>query len=237
MAMGKASLGRGISTSRSLIKAHPGQPWHHTKEWHAGKISDNSGIQIFFWGFFAAFWNAISWTIFIVAWRDDDAGFVPLAFISLFIAVGIGLLVPFVRSIIHWRKFGSSSFELAENPGVIGGTLGGIIHTRKNIRPRDGFTFKLACIERVVTGSGKNQSTSETVLWESGEERTQDAAADNFRYSSLPVIIDIPYDSPETSLANPRRQVIWVLMVAAEVPGLNYSAKFPVPVFKTEDST
>lgn len=236
MATINATMGTRVTPVGRLKKQYPDQPWRHTKEWNRGRISDNCGGRIFVWGLFALFWNGISWTAFIGMLKDDTVGTAPLVFISLFLLVGLGLLIPFVRFIIYWRTFGSSTFELAENPGVIGGSLGGVIHTRTNIRPRDGFKIKLTCIERVVTGSGKNQSTRETVLWESPQHVTHDAAAGNLRSSSLPILFDIPYDCPETSIENRRRQTVWMLRAEADLPGMDFSTQFAVPVFKTADS-
>ncbi len=230
------TMGTRVTPVGKLKKQYPDQPWRHTKEWNSGRINDNCVAEIFLWGFFALFWNGISWTAFVAILSDDSAGTEALFFISIFLVIGAALLVPFVRSIIFWRKFGASVFELAENPGVIGGSLGGIVHTRKNIRPRDGFKVSLMCIERVVSGSGKNQSTRETVLWESPEQTVHDAAAGNLRTSRLPVLFDIPYDCPETSVETPRRQTVWMLRVKAELPGMDFAAQFAVPVFKTKDS-
>ncbi|MEO7403995.1 MAG: hypothetical protein ABIU95_10035 [Burkholderiales bacterium] len=53
---------------------------------------------------------------------------------------------------------------------------------------------------------------------------------------AIPVLFAIPYESMESSRANSTRNISWLLDIWAKVPGVDYSAQFEVPVFKTNDS-
>ena len=81
-------------------------------------------------------------------------------------AIGVGLLGWAVVAVLRWHKFHESLLQLAAVPGVIGGRLAGVIHTLAKIQPEDGFHLSLKCIHRMTTGSGKNRSTSDRVIWE-----------------------------------------------------------------------
>ena len=60
-------------------------------------------------------------------------------FALLFPLVGSGLLVWAVRSTIRFQKYGSSRFELATLPGVIGHTISGSVRIPTLLEPGDGI--------------------------------------------------------------------------------------------------
>ena len=139
-------------------------------------------------------------------------------------------------SILRWRKFGQSVFQMASVPGVIGGQLAGVIRTSAKVRPEDGFHLMLRCVRRITTGSGKQRSTSETVLWEDEQIVTHELLDDMAEQSAIPVVFRHPLRLPAHRRAEPDDQTVWRLKAAAEVPGIDYSATFEVPVFKTPES-
>ena len=227
------------SKNRKKIEAeHPNQPWLLDKAWASGKIEHSNKASVIALAFFALFWNAISWTIFVIALKSgeikDETW--PLLFISLFLLIGAGMVVAFIFQIIKFFKYGVSTFELAEVPGVIGGTLGGVIFTKINIVPEDGFHLTLKCVHMYVTGSGKNSTTHRDTLWESSNTVDEDAMAEDLKRSAIPVLFDIPYDSRESEFISHRDQYYWELSIKAATPGVDYSSSFKVPVFKTDKS-
>ncbi len=52
----------------------------------------------------------------------------------------------------------------------------------------------------------------------------------------IPVAFRLPHDVRESDDRNHHNQIIWRLEVAAEVPGVDYHARFDVPVFRTAQS-
>ena len=53
---------------------------------------------------------------------------------------------------------------------------------------------------------------------------------------SIPVAIPIPADARKTDERDAADRVIWRLVLAADEPGIDYSATFEVPVFRTAES-
>jgi hypothetical protein len=157
--------------------------------------------------------------------------------VLIFPAVGLGLVVWAVRNIITWRKFGESRFEMAATPGVIGGSLGGAIRLPVHIQPEDGFHLTLTCVNRVTTGSGDSSSTRENVLWQDTRVMKRELLARDRSQSAIPVLFGIPYDSRATDDSDSSNEVLWRLEVKAAVPGIDYHARFDVPVFRTEASS
>jgi hypothetical protein len=126
---------------------------------------------------------------------------------------------------------------MASVPGVTGGQLGGVIRTKVNLRPEDGFHLSLRCVRRVTSGSGKNRSTTEHIEWEDSRVVTRELMERDFSQSAIPVQFGIPYDAPETTRDDQNPQIVWRLHISAKVPGIDYDATFEVPVYQTADSS
>jgi hypothetical protein len=150
----------------------------------------------------------------------------------IFPLIGLLLLIWAIRVAISWKKFGPSIFKMLSVPGVIGGNLSGAIETSVKLRPQDGFHLRLACVKRVVVGTGKGSSTQETVLWQVDKTMNEDLL-DEPRRSGIPVSFQIPPDAMPTDDTMPASKIVWRLIAQAKVPGVDYSATFEVPVFRT----
>ena len=100
--------------------------------------------------------------------------------------------------------------------------------------PRGGFSITLRSVRITLTGSGKNRSTHEAVLWES--TRTMPGALWEAGGISIPVAIPIPADARKTDERDATHRVIWRLVVTPDVPRNDFSATFEVPVFRTAQS-
>jgi len=162
----------------------------------------------------------------------------PIAAIGfLFPLIGAGLLGWAILTTLRWRRFGPSTFDLATPVGP-GGICRGVIHTRlatDEIRSTH-VTLKLTCVQRVITGSGKNRSTRENIVWR--EEYTVPEGQIGFGPvgASIPVQFALPADALETTAIGGSAGVFWSLAADAELPGVNLSEDFDVPVRRTGDA-
>ena len=208
----------------------PEAPWLWREDWAARRITDASAAEMGFAWAFAILWNLISvpGAVFGVraALREGNrAALIAL----LFPAVGVGLLVWAVRATIRRRRYGTSVLELGTLPAVVGHALEGTLRTPAGLRPPEGFRVVLSCIRRVTSGSGRNRSTSERILWQ--EERRATASG-----AGVPVAFAIPADASPSDPGRSDDRTLWRLEVSAEVPGVDYAAGFEVPVFRTAES-
>jgi len=216
---------------------HPGEPWLWRRDWAAGRIEDSNRREMYGAWAFALFWNLISWAVaplaFIQGYLRDGEAAALLALI--FPLVGLGLLAWAIRATIRHRKFGVSVFRMASVPGVIARKLEGVILTNAHIRPDDGFRLTLSCVNRITTGSGKSRSTKEDILWQ--DERVLERVSHvGGRATALPVTFRLPGDARQSDTSDTRNEIVWRLEARAEVPGVDYQAKFEVPVFRTPES-
>lgn len=241
--IGSAIMAGGVYTlvagkkSSELAEQYPDAPWMTQKDWAEGRIVDSNKGAFFFLLGIAIFWNAISWTATIGVFSEgSDAEEAAKWVVPLFPLVGLGLAWAAVYQLLRWRKFGSSTFEMAVVPGVIGGSLGGVVLTKVNVAPEKGFLVSLRNEKLVTTGSGKNRSTHTTVIWESEQWVKEDAWADDPSQSAIPVLFNIPYNTQPPGRVDNRTEYRWELKVKADMPGVDYESSFRVPVFKTDES-
>jgi len=228
--------GRKVREAEQLKESRPEEPWLWDEDWVDGRITAGSRGKMIGSLLFATLWNLISAPmIFAIPseWADGNR----LILIgAIFPLIGAGLAAYAVYAILQWRKFGNTELELFSNPGVLGGYLEGRIHT--NIRARDGGPYRLtlSCIRTETSGSGKNRSSTEKTLWQDAAEVPANALLAGPHGASVPVRFAVPYDAGPQSDPDASAPIKWRLDVAAELPGVDYSTTFTVPMFRTADS-
>ena len=150
----------------------------------------------------------------------------------------VGLLVLFgaIRATIRLKRFGKTYFEMASLPFSPGSRLAGAIHIHLDTDVRRGVDLKLWCARIVVTGSGKDRSTHKMPLWEESKNIPPTSLVHGPLDTIIPVEFAIPSDALQTDHDNPNDQIQWSLKVNADVPGVNYSDEFELPVFRTAQS-
>ena len=225
--------GRVAAEAEALRARHPEAPWLWRADWAAGRVEDGSrGTMVAAW-IFAAFWNLISipGAYFGVrqALEDERRG---ALLVLLFPAVGLGLLVWALRATLRYRRYGISRLALATVPAPVGRELRGTVEAPA-VLEAPGVLLTLTCLRRVTRGSGKNRSTSETVLWQEEQRATPSGSRTAAgTATSIPVAFRIPADAQPADETNPRDRVLWRLAVSAAVPGVDYHSTFEVPVFR-----
>ncbi len=218
-----------------LVSLHPNEPWLWKSEWASANIESATRGPMLFAIVFAVFWNTIAIPVPIFAWDEIAQESNKAAYlVFLFPAVGIFLIIWAVRQIIAYLKFGVSKLQLESVPGVIGRGIMGEVVLNTRIDPREGFRSRLVCVRRVRTGSGKNRRTAESIVWQ--EERIIKNANRDYKETKVPIAFPIDADLPESDDSNPSDSLIWRLELSADVPGVDYSANFEVPVFRTDES-
>jgi len=233
MIRGRARMQKELA----LKLANPTQPWKWRGDWSEGIARGEAKHTMFFaWGF-SVLWNLISLPLlyFLPSEILEKENY-PALLGLLFPLVGVGLLVWAVRETIEWKKFGQSVFRMNSTPGVIGGELSGVIDVQAGFDPGQDFDLTLTSVNRVRTGSGKNSSTTETILWQDKQSGVKSLARPEAMGCGVAVQFSIPFESQETNSADPNNLILWSLEAHAAVPGVDYHAQFEVPVFKTSAS-
>jgi hypothetical protein len=214
----------------ALARQYPDKPWKWKEAWRTGRIKSSVGAA---WavGLFAAFWNAISWTVFIGIVLSGQLEFGPVLLVLLFPLIGVFLAGWAIYLFARRVKWGVSEFEMATLPGVLGGPLAGMIHAPANIAAQDGFTIRLACIETVRERSGGETNSREVTRWDHEKTIVRDLSRGD--RTLIPVQFIIPYGLPSSG----EDDIKWKLTAEAKTDGVDYHAEFEIPVFETPASS
>jgi HEAT repeats len=225
---------RRLGEQAALEQASPDSPWLWRKDWAAGRAYSDNTKKAIGLAVFAGLWNLISITVAAGVlpqyFRTSDPRYLgPL----LFVAVGVFLTIPVVRTTVRRERFGQTYFQFASLPFSPGKSLRGAIHLRFNTTTRHGINLRLSCVRQIVTGSGDNRSTSKTVLWQSDKNVSeQSITPGSMGDAAIPVDFTIPSDAYETNHDQPSDQLLWILHAEADTPGISFSDDFEVPVFR-----
>jgi hypothetical protein len=229
---------RKLQEQAAAAQANPDSPWLWRKDWAASQAeSRNRNTAIGLW-LVAIFVDAIVFTVAAanlpkLLRASDPKALVPL----LFCVAAIILTGAAVRVSIRRKRFGQTYFQFASLPFSPGRPLKGAIHLRFNTDARHGIDLKLSCVRQITTGSGKERSTYQTVLWQTDKNVPQELLTPGpMGDATIPVEFSIPADAYESNHDEPNDQVLWLLHAQADVPGIDYSDDFEVPVFRRTPS-
>ncbi len=235
-----SSVGGGIiwmtlwakrAEKRELSRQHiyPGEPWRWKDNWQTPEVKSSSQASFYGALFFAAFWNLISWPITILSFDEiiSDKNRIALV-VFLFPIVGIGLAHWAFRSWQQWKKFGHTRFVAETYPSALGHALVGSVVMPT---PPSGtkFHLKLNCIRKEESGSGKNRTTRDNILWQDEQFITsENSSSPEYR---LPVFFKLPNDLPQSTMDDEDDHVVWRLTAEAETAKAKFDQSFDLPVF------
>ena len=229
--------GRRQARERQRLQAqHPEQPWLWYPQWNDGVVQEETSKALWVAGFFTLVWNLISVPLPFLLWdeiatRGNYAALLGL----LFPVVGIGLIAWTVRSYLAYRRWGRARLALDTFPGVPGGQMAGMLHLPGALPAGTRLEAKLSCIRRRTSGSGKNRSTREEVLWQD-QQRLRLERHHVLDGTRIHLAFPIPGDQPATNDADPSDRILWRIHLNADVPGVDFDASLEVPVFATGQS-
>lgn len=223
--------GRAQKKRDARRELHPDQPWMWVDKWRTPRIAGEARSTMWLAVGFAAIWNLVSLPIlFIVPGEVADGNTAALVGL-LFPLIGVGLIVWAVREVIRHRRYGASTLELQSHPVPLGGRLRGTLIIPARLQARE-VQLQLVCVNRYVSGSGKNRSTRENVLWED-KQRAPARSGAGPGQTAARIEIRLPTGQPVSSEENPKNRIIWRLTATSAEPGVDYKAAFELPVFDT----
>jgi hypothetical protein len=226
-----------LKKQAALQETNPSSPWLWRTDWAARRAESQSQKSYIGAWVLAALGNLFLFPFLfgmipqMLRHSDPRAIFI-LGFCSL----GVVLIVRAIRATIRHERFGNSYFEFDSLPFAFGQRATGRIHLRFETQAAHGIDLRLRCVRRVVTGSGKNQSTTNIILWQADKNVPSGAVGPGPLGRAIPVDFELPAEGLVTDHNNSNDQVLWLLHAQADVPGVDYSDDFELPVFRTADS-
>jgi hypothetical protein len=218
--------------------ANPASPWLWRQDWAARRVESKNKSRAIGWWVAAALMNMLLLPVALgcisTGLSTQDPKYIIPSVIGL---MGLPVLFGAIRATIRFERFGKTYFEMSSLPFSPGSRLAGAIHIHLDTDVRHGVNLKLWCTRSVVTGSGKERSVHMMPLWEESKNIPPASLARGPFGTIIPVEFTIPSDAPQTDHDNPDDQIQWSLKVNADVPGVNYSDEFELPVFCTAQSS
>ena len=233
---------RRESSKSSTTATSEDAPWLEREDWANGRVLSTNRAEAIGAVLFAGVWDAISSVVAFFAIPDLwNQGKKPLILVvAIFPVIGVVLDIWALRCVIRLIKFGTTVFELDTCPGVVGRTLEGALLLPVALRGAGDMLLSLDCVKRVTTrrhtGNGSRSHTSEIIEWQDRVELSLTGANVRQGKVALPVRFHIPAEALPTTPGSPSTRILWRLIASADVPGVDFGARFEVPVFCTEDS-
>ena len=231
--------GYGLLKQKAALEdANPLSPWLWRTDWAARRAESLSQKSYIGAWILAALGNLFLFPfLFGMVPQSLRQGDFRAIFVLAFCSFNAFLIVRAIRATIRHDRFGNSYFEFDSLPFSPGERLSGRIHLRFETQAAHGIDLRLTCVRRVITGSGKGQSTSNITLWQADKNVPSGAVGPGPLGRAIPVDFELPAEALDTNHNNPRDQMLWVLHAGADVPGVDYSDDFELPVFRTASSS
>ena len=228
---------RRLKQQAEIEEANPSSPWLWRTDWASRKSeSQNKKTEITAW-MVCIFCNLVMIPVAVtllpqLARRNDPRVFLIVGFCS----IGVILFVVALRASLRHRRFGNTYFEFDSLPFSPGARLAGKIHLKLDADAAHGIDLRLTCVRKMITGSGNSRSTVQTVLWQTEQNVSSGAMGMDPFSRTIPVDFAIPSNAYVTDHDNSSDQVLWLLHAQANIPGIDYSDDFELPVFKSSFS-
>ena len=212
--------------------------WLENPRWKTSRIRSNAKRGMYFMWFFAIFWNLVSSPLLFVLGDELKQENYAVLLGLLFPMAGIFLLKRAWDLTREWRRFGVIELEMDPFPGAIGGHVGGRALIKGTYHGGNQYKVELACVYSYVSGSGKNRSRRENVLWsEKGVAHSTIATTSSGTGTRLSFRFDVPDSLPESDIKQSGDYHLWRIKLSADIPGVDLDRDYTVPVFRTEDRT
>jgi hypothetical protein len=221
---------------RARLQRNPGRPWRASPRWQTFRIHDNPGRKIA--GSLAmSVFTGLFISMFIVAIHGDaNAPLFARIIIGLMALIPIGGLVTALYHALRYLKYGRASLFFRQLPFVMGQENGAILYVRRHLLASEGTELILTCIKKEWVRQGDGSSVVEREVYREKKTVTVDLAERTGRGSAVPVQFAVPDGKPETYTVE-YPMFVWHLEARSATPGVDFSARFEIPVYNVTDPT
>jgi hypothetical protein len=230
MVWGRVSA-RLAAKNRETMARDPEKPWLWRDDWAQGyakaEWKSNAAIMSVIGAAFLLFSVPMLMNLPAALLREHPF---QTALVLFFPVVGVLLLGQSALSTLRARKFRDTRLRLSSVPSATGGKLQGRVEAGFVFPPEAAVDLTLSCVRSYVSGSGDDRTRWEKILW---QERNTGAASTDGQATYIAVEFALPYDAQGTDVRNSDDEILWKLIASSKLPGLDFNATFPVPVFKT----
>lgn len=211
--------------------------WKRREDWSKGEIRyfDRYNVASIMIGLGGAvlLFGLAALVIAVMIWvRTGNFDLFWIVWAILLIFVGSRFLQIGLTRRSKWQRYGDSVFYMSDVPGVIGGSITGVVQTGKNVDSPEGFRVGFCCREFETS----SEPGPPKVLWDAERMIHGDLQFSERGGTSIPVMFAIPFDVLESNHQTKKGVVQWTLSVRSLSNSADYFSEFEVPVFRTSQS-
>jgi hypothetical protein len=217
----------GAFVRTRAIAAHPDEPWFADHPWarDGARTHEFSALlkSVFFLVFFAAFLSPFNW----FAYLSGEGPIPVMLIVALFDLILLFIVWGILQKLAQWIRFGESRLHFDTFPFFLGRDLSARLEDSRRLDNFRSIDVVLRYIEEIQNNSGNNRTTTCNQLY---EDRLTLRPGEASLEGGLPIRFALPEGdcSTEISGSSPR---YWEIEVTADVPGVDYQARFLVPVY------
>lgn len=213
------------------------EPWLARPEWAHNQIRSHKRLEVWVACGFATVWNLLALPAAIGGGPKmlRTENYAALGAVSLFVLVGLGLLVWAVRATLDARRYGEVHLQLNPFPGSIGGHFGATMPLGVPYQAGLHFAVTLSCVLHYQTRSaGKSGSESrENVVWQTDGVAQVAPRAQGVELSFR---FNVPRGLPQSQEVDTEYHA-WRVHIESADPALPFARTFDVPVYATGETS
>ena len=228
---GVRGIGRMARVKR-MRAAHPAEPWRWDHVWDERVARDDTASRARHFLVMALFIFAVLTPFHWIGFFGSKAA-LPFGIVALFFdAIGVGLVAAAGYFALRRLKYGAGVARFAHFPFRRGAALELHVQAPRALPQHAVSTATLRCVqERYVTsGSGEDRTTNVQCFEVYRDTAPAELIGAGAGRQALRVSFSIPAGAPTTDLAS-RPCRYWEVDVEAATDGVDYGARFLVPVY------
>jgi hypothetical protein len=231
MIHGIVGVGR-MARVRRQRAAHPDEPWRWDHRWNERAARDDTVGRARHFFVAATFLFVVMTPAHWIGFFGPKLG-LPFGIVALlFDLIGVGLLVAAGYFVARRLKYGAGVALFGSFPFRRGSTLELHVEAPRALPQHALPTATLRCVQEryVTTGTGEDRSTNVQCFEIYRDTAPAELVGAGAGRRALHVQFAIPADAPTTDLAS-RPCRYWEVDVEASTDGVDYGARFLVPVY------
>jgi hypothetical protein len=213
-----------------FFKNYPDRPWKYDERWCGFTASTHNIADLILYAVIALILWGVSGLILFNWYLGVKVHWVLKILGSISLLYAFLSFVALLDSLLRHLKFGNSTLRLNQIPIPPGTEFEAVLIASNLFEKAEKITYELLCKKTIKEGSGKNSTTKSEKIFSVKKKTSIENCSRIKRKMILPVKLRIPDDGqPDQKEAFP--QFEWFLSFQIELPGLDYAAEFPLPVY------
>jgi len=226
-------LGHGLRGMRHharrarILEFQPERPWMADFDWDETGIESRLGARAM-----QSLFGALLFCVFLApfhwwAWISGHGSWVVWVVTGFFELIGVFVVWSALRQVAQWLKYGNSRLRFSRFPYEPGAPLEVAFSPNRFER----FTATLRFVEERIEETGTGRDRSSRIVHESLYENSQELEPGPLQ-AEVSIAFDLPDNDAWVNEISGTPVRYWELHLEADVPGVDFEASWPLPVYR-----